>query len=376
MSFKKFREYVGGKGKLVEKPKVKDIADDVEGEPNKPPKENKKLRKGKAQPQVKEYLDGNGKLVDKPGESVNGDVSIVQKPAPQAAVTSGKGWDAQAQPVTGQAKPYQNPTTPSTPPKGESGLGDQGDKNLLYDPSKGKPGDSPNVPGGTTIKDLATKTEQFLKKTREMNLSEYFGVIYEEGALDRDPRAVQYVAHLCKENKVALEALVHELRRKELLGEVLSLMMEYPETYTGLTSLFGESNERCRSFARALNEEVGPPIGLEDLEDDEEEDDELGGEFDDEDEDLGGMGDEFDDDEEDDEFDDEEDDELDGEEDLDNGDMDDEDIGDEEGGMMGKMMGKHTGMGKMKRKRRGPRGMKGLMGALAKHPGLRDFMKV
>ena len=296
MSYPKFNEYLNGRGKLVEKPKVKQIATDLEAAPNKPPKECGCLKTKGKQPQIKEYLDRNGKLVERPPTELLPDGP---KPpvGPSNAVTKGKNWSTNAPANNVTPKPYMAPAAGGKAIKGESGLGDKGD--TKYEPDM-RGGKSPFIPGGKEVKDYASKTEQFLNKTRDLSISDFAKFMLKEGMAVSEgnfvPGLVNDLAQVIQNNPKVLESLVHDLKRRGLLPQLIKII-----------------------------EAVGPPIGLED---------ELGDEEESDDEDLGDedLGDEEDDDLGDEDLGDEEDDEdglEDDEEDLEDDGLEDDEEDDE-----------------------------------------------
>jgi hypothetical protein len=285
--FSKFSEYLNGRGKLVEKPKVKQIADDLEAEPNKPPKEKRGIKSGK-QAQIKE---GNQmKVVERPPTEL---VPKGPKPTttPPAPVTKGKNWDTKAPKTNEKPKPYAAPAASGKAIKGESGLADKGD--TKYEPDV-KPGNSPYIPGGKNDKGWETKTEQFLTKTRGMSMSEFAQFMKEDFDIDA-PLVIMDLVNRSKTSPRIIDALIHEMKRQGLLPQMLEAISTHAE------------------FKQWL-EAVGPPFGMddedeefpddeEDLEDEEDLDDgdELDSEVEDE-EDLEGdeedeLGDELDDEE-------------------------------------------------------------------------------
>jgi hypothetical protein len=303
--FSKFSEYLNGRGKLVEKPKVKQIANDLEATPNKPPKAKRGI-KGGQQAQIKE---GNQmKIVKRPPTAL---VPKGPKPTttPPTAITKGKNWDAKA-PATNQTpKPYAAPACSGKATKGESGLGDKGD--TKYEPDM-KLGNSPHIPGGKNDKGWETKTEQFMTKTRSMSMSEFAQFMKEDCDVDA-PLVIMDLVTRSKNSPRVIEALVHEIKRQGLFPQMLEAISAHAE------------------FKQWL-EAVAPPFGMDDEEDEEFPDDEEGLEDDEEDdeEDLEGDEEDLEDDEEDDEEDLEGDEEglEDDEEDL--GDEDDLELDDEE----------------------------------------------
>jgi hypothetical protein len=292
--FSKFSEYLNGRGKLVEKPKVKLIANDLEAEPNKPPKSKRGI-KGGQQAQIKE---GNQmKIVKRPPTEL---VPKGPKPVavPPAAVTKGKNWNTNAPSTNGKPNPYAAPAVSGKTAKGESGLGDKGD--TKYEPDL-KIGNSPYIPGGKNDKGWETKTEQFMTKTGKMSMSEFAMYMKEDCDVDA-PLIIMDLVSRSKNSPRVIEALVHEMKRQGLFPQMLEAISAHAE------------------FKQWL-ESVAPPFGMDDEEDEEFPDDEEGLEDDEEDlegdeEDLEGDEEGLEDDEED-LGDDEEDLELDDEEDGD-----------------------------------------------------------
>jgi hypothetical protein len=213
------------------------------------------------------------------------------------------------------------------------------------------------MPGGKTVGDYTSKTEAFLKKTKDMPIGEFTQYIKEERSLDvadaaAVPQAIQYLSSVAA-NESVLRDLVVSLKRQGLIDGLMEVLMDYPESYRALTNLLGEDQKgasRCNNLVRTMNEIVGPPIGLDDeMGADEPTSRRLGDEIpSDEDEDDYPEDDEEDEDEDDmddDDWDDEdEDDWEDEDEDEDEDDMDDDDMDDEE--LDSPVGGKEMGLGK------------------------------
>lgn len=311
MSFKKFVNYVeerkdgvNAKEGLVGNPKVKVVADYDGPDPKKP-------TKGEGQGELNSYKSANGNAAAKKPES--------------------------------------------------GGFADMGDKSLKYTPDT-EGGDSKLTVLGKELKGewpKLPKTEQFMRKTKNMSAQQFAEFMVKEcsyktsedlpmvnaekaGPFHPHPsEAIRYVAALSSKDERVIEQLVNELKRNQVLGEVFKAALEYPESYRELSALFEneEGEKRAKSFARALKEAVGPPMGLKPGQEDDMDNPhpEMGDEMDDE------MGDEESDDMDDDDMDmDDEDDmdmhgaddDLDGDED-DMDDMGDEEMGDEMGDMGG-----------------------------------------
>ena len=307
-----FDEYLNAKG-VLEKPKEKLVADydGPKGVEDKAAKKNCCKMKG-----LKEYLDEKGKIVEPKVELV----ADYKGPNP---VSPDQG--------DSKAKPYKAVTGNESSAKGECGLGDKGDKNLIYEPDTKVEGKNTAIPGGKTL----TKTESFLEKTRGLSLDEFTDYMIKECCTDMDggelptvtayttgkfhpfpPEAIKYITALSGKNGGIMESLVNEMKRQKLAGALVKTLMDHPEIYDEITSLLGDSEEgpkRSQALARSMNghynkfldeqaalyESVGPPMGMsiDDEDDDEDEEDHDGSELTDEPEDA-----ENDDQGEDDEF--------------------------------------------------------------------------
>ena len=187
-----------------------------------------------------------------------------------------------------------------------------GDKNLRYEPNTEYKQE--------VVKSSWAKTENFLNKTKGMSLSEFTKYMLDEcgcGAVQDDelpyvtayttgkfqphpPEAVKYVVVLANKNNNILDNMVREMKASGMLGKLMKTLLENPEAYDELTSLFGDSQEgpsRCKLFAKSMNssldsflkdqksmyESVSSPIGF-DMEDDEDMD--MEDDMDDEDMDM------------------------------------------------------------------------------------------
>jgi hypothetical protein len=260
MSFPKFFEYCTNKKKeLTKKPKIMKVGDRVTGsddldfEPNKPPKEARGMKDGK-HTQVKESESkGLGNLWgDKapdgpPASGVKG----AGKPAPYR----GPGKDQGQKSVDGNI--------------GQGGFGNMGD--TKYEPDT-KCGDSKFFPGGKTPKTSSweSKTESFINKTKDMSLGKFAKYMLQKECSEYSTDTVNSITNMIKENSKTITPLVLEMKRKNLLGKAIKEMLQFPETYSTLAYLL--TNERtANSLVRAMNEQymsesVGPPIGFDDEE--------------------------------------------------------------------------------------------------------------
>lgn len=244
----------------------------------------------------KEYLDGKGKLVEKPEVDPTPDYKGPDDKAPPTAVTKGKSWDTKA-PKADKPKPYKPANSGKPAQKGEAGFADKGDGKLVYKPNTkvDKAGE-----GGKKIGSWPkTKTEAFIEKTKDMSMSQFIEHMIGECGCEMDetlptvtayasgkfhpypPEAIRYVVALAEKNERIMDKLIFELKNAGALPKMLKSLMEHPESYDGMTDLFGDLDEgpkRCKAFARSMDESynkfmkeqsdlyesVGPPFGLSD----------------------------------------------------------------------------------------------------------------
>lgn len=275
-------------------------------------------------PQVKEYLDEKGNLIKKVPVEGNPDYHGSHPAVPEKAATSGKGWKSDTS--DSKPHPYQASGIDPGQRKGETGLGDLG--MTKYEPDT-KLGPSNYLPGGKAASSWPKqKVETFLDNTKDMSLQEFTKYVLEGCSCQSDSViAIKHMAKMASDCPVTLETFVHEVKRHGALPALIEALMDHRETFTELTNAFEDKDQgegRSKAFARAMNEAVGPPMGLDKLGDldDEDLDDEDEDEEDEEDEEghphLGDEEDDLD-------LDDEE-----GLDDEDMGDEDDLDLGDEE----------------------------------------------
>jgi hypothetical protein len=249
----------------------------------------------------KEYVDDKGKLIDSPKDDIKADY---KGPDPKFPENSKSPYKAANSDV-------DSPTVKAD----KDGLGNMGDKKLIYEPDT-------NV--------IKSKTNEFIQKTKDMSLSEFTKYMLDEcgcgSVSDEDlpyvtsyatgkfqphpPEAIKYVVVLANKNNNVLDNVVHEMKSAGILGKVLKSLLSHPEAYDELTSLFGDSEEgpsRCKMFAKSMNksvadfmksqkslyEGVSKPIGF-DMNDEDMEsmDDEDMEDMDMDDEDMEGMDDE------------------------------------------------------------------------------------
>jgi hypothetical protein len=223
-------------------------------------------------PSVKqEYLDDQGRLVEKPKVKVVADYDGPDPKSPPKA----KGAEDNT--------PYRCANSAEKPKKGENGFADLGDKKLVYDPDT-KPGTSKMTSLGKEVGEdwPKTKTEAFIAQTKNMSSSEFAKYMLESCACNTEnlptvtsykagqfhphpSEAIRYVAAIAAENIKFMENLVYEMKKAGNLTALLAVMLEHRDTYTALTDLFEDEEfgpTRAKFFARALSEAVGPPMGL------------------------------------------------------------------------------------------------------------------
>ena len=285
----------------------------------------------------KEYVNDQGKLVEKPEVTAVADYTGPDSKAPQ-----GK-----------NSTPYKAANDKTKSPSFDvekNGLGDLGNNELKY---------NPKTDYSQTVVKSWTKTEGFINKTKNMSLAEFTKYMLDEcgcGAVDdadlpyvtayttgkfqpHPPEAIKYVVVLANKNNNILDSMVQEMKQSGVLGKVLKALLDHPESYDQLTSLFGDSEQgpsRCKLFAKSMNnnvqnfvkdhdsvyESVSKPYGF-DVEEEDEDEMDMG----DEDEMSLDMGDEDEEDMGDEDMGDEDEEDM-GDEDM--GDEDEEDMGDED----------------------------------------------
>ena len=125
---------------------------------------------------------------------------------------------------------------------------------ILYKPDD-KAGNSPNMPGGTTVADLEskTKTEHFIDQTKDMSFSEFTNHMLKAGGFEEEaslpsspPEAISYVAKLSKGNDRVLENLVYKLKEQGLIGKLLETLMDHKESFSAMNELFGDEENGYR----------------------------------------------------------------------------------------------------------------------------------
>ncbi len=123
-------------------------------------------------------------------------------------------------------KPYA--ATDKTRKSSDKGLGDEGDKDLIYKPDSCKPAKIP--------------TAEFAQ--------------YE---------LIPLITESLEQNPFFAEKIIRDLKHKGLLGTLVGEMMEHKETYKHIASLMAhKSGEQvCAKLINAMKEEISPPFGAE-----------------------------------------------------------------------------------------------------------------
>lgn len=192
--------------------------------------------------------------------------------------------------------PYKTATGNIDPNKGsdKTGFANLGNKDLVYEPDC-KGGNSKMTSLGKEIgNDWPSKTESFLQKTKNMSASEFAQHILSElktesienlptitankaGRFHPDPsESIRYVVALIKNNSKLLEHFVYDVKRAGILDGLIETVFEHGESYKHLSALLESTQgaEKARSLARAIFEHVGPPQGLDNMDDEHNDEDE------------------------------------------------------------------------------------------------------
>jgi hypothetical protein len=161
-----------------------------------------------------EYLDGKGKTVEKPKVDPLADTGPEPTKKPPKSVNKGKNWDNKAA-LSEDPKDYAPPQTPSKQQKGEKGFAQEGDKKLVYEPDT----DEDQKKLKSWPKTATTK--EFLDTTANMSVAELVAFMKNESQLDGAAVIlVNKVAELVAENSRLMETLVYALKRNGVFVEV------------------------------------------------------------------------------------------------------------------------------------------------------------
>lgn len=172
----------------------------------------------------KEYLDEKGKLQEKPVIDPKADTGPTPTKAPQTPDTKGKNWKSEV-PLAGKPNDYAPATSPKKQQKYDKGLGDDGDKNLIYEPDvEGK-----NKEVSTWPK---TKMENFIEKTKDLPLGEFTNLIVKEHkSEEKFPLGILKKANdLISENPTLMETFVREVKRNGAFDLLVKEMLNHNET--------------------------------------------------------------------------------------------------------------------------------------------------
>ena len=208
----------------------------------------------------KEYLDQKGKLQTSPIIDGKADTAPTAPPRPPKAVTKGKNWkdykanEAAAIENGENPAPYKGTGTDPGQPKYEKGLVYQGDQGLVYKPKTEDQHLKTNL--------NKTKTEQFIDKTKQMTPEQYANFILQSKDSASLNKITEAVDAICK-NKNLIETLVRELKRKSVYPELMSSVLDQPETYKELAIVLANENsgrEVSRQIAKAVSEITAQPM--------------------------------------------------------------------------------------------------------------------
>lgn len=239
---------------------------------------------------MKEYVDGKGKVVEKGHEDVKADYKGPFKDAPE-----GKN----ASPYVAKDNKKKN---------SEKGLAELGHEECKYEPdtkNAKKPTKTESFINKTKGMSIAEFTKYMLE---ECGCGMVGGedlpsvTAYTTGKFQpHPPEVIRYISVLADKNQGILENLVSTMISMGYLNKLLKAIFEHPQAYEELTALFSDDQDgpsRCGSFVGAMNnsyskfvqdqaglyESVSSPLGFDDYED--EEGSEESEEGDEEDEDL------------------------------------------------------------------------------------------
>lgn len=215
-----------------------------------------------------EYLDNNKKL------QTSGDVQTVAdfkgkvdtKPNKEKMHkdAGGKGQD-------GEVKPYKGGSDAADPNnKMKDGFAHKGDTKLKYEPDTDVPKKVGDGGKKAATWPKTTKTQEWIDKTKGMSLAEFTKSVRSEALKGLDECSCQESPHnsiketisVCKCNNKYVSALVREMKRNGLFGKLVKEMAQHPETFQALANLMERDESYARKLAKALNEMVAPPIGM------------------------------------------------------------------------------------------------------------------
>lgn len=232
----------------------------------------------------REYLDQKDKLQEKPIISLTGDTSPDGTPRPPKAVTKGKNWSSNV--------PNENPTPYSAAGVSDQkknidkGLGNIGDKNLIYKPDTidkeptDKKTNNFSFPK-EKVSSVWGQSESFIEKTKNMSIKEFINLIQSEmnigenktiptihaqetGNIIPDPiQAIKFISYLTNKNDKLMETLVVEIKRLGGLEKLVECALEYKDSYTQIAKSLTNENKglsNSRRLAKSLTEVTAPPV--------------------------------------------------------------------------------------------------------------------
>ncbi len=233
-------------------------------------KANMKQIKETSFPKFHEYLASSGKTVEKPSVEK---VADYKGPRPTSPQKSGA-WLEDAERKgrkkgVGSPAPYSAPGSDPGQKKGEHGFGDEGSKELVYNPGTEVSGKE--MEKGSWPKN--TKIETFISATKDMPTKEFTNFMKERtinGGLEYE--AIRYIAT----NPITLNALVREVRRKGNLETLLEALLEIPDTHKLLVESLADNPRFQKALSRAIDDSVVEAVGPPMHKDDEDEDEDMG----------------------------------------------------------------------------------------------------
>lgn len=207
-----------------------------------------------------EYLNSKGKVQTsgKVQQVADFEGSVDSKPAKEKMHkdAGGKGQD-------GPVNPYKGGVDAKDPNKSvKDGFAHKGDKKLKYEPD-------------TKVKETSrkqvtwpkTKTQEWIDHTKDMSLAEFTKSVRSEAlkglseCQDSPHNSIKETVSVCKCNKKYVSALVREMKRNGLFGNLMKEMVNHPETFKALAIMMEKDETYARKFAKALSEMVAPPMG-------------------------------------------------------------------------------------------------------------------
>jgi len=202
----------------------------------------------------KEYVDDQGKLVEKPKVK-------------QVADYDGPNPKTPPDKKSAAYRPANDNVKSPTIDQEKNGLGEMGDKKLKYEPNteyKQEVIKSYPKTEGFLKKTKGMSLSEFTKYMLdecgcgEINDDDVpYVTSYTTGKFQpHPPEAIKYVVVLANKNENILQNVIREMKSSGMLGKLIRSLFENPEAYDELTNLFGDPENgqgRCRMFARSMN---------------------------------------------------------------------------------------------------------------------------